>query len=93
MIRDAETGHRLLFIEVPEGGDPHTRKNPLHLDLRPRHGTCQEEVDAVLARGATLVADLRGHHGPGTGWVVLADPEDNEFCILLAESERAVRPA
>ncbi len=88
MIRDAETGHRLLFIEVPEGSLPHTRKNPLHLDLRPRTGTCSEEVAAAVARGATVVADLRGLHGPSTGWVVLADPEGNEFCILLAESEQ-----
>ncbi|BEP12824.1 VOC family protein [Acidothermaceae bacterium B102] len=91
MIRDAENGHRLLFIEVPDGAE-HPRKNPLHLDLRPRHGTCGAETAAVLSRGATLVADLRDHHGPGTGWVVLADPEGNEFCILLAESERA-KPA
>jgi hypothetical protein len=33
------------------------------------------------------VADLRGQHGPGTGWVVLADPEGNEFCILRSEAE------
>ena len=33
MIRDPETGHRLLFIEVP---DVKSVKNRLHLDLRPR---------------------------------------------------------
>ena len=89
MIRDADTGHRLLFIEVPEGEDPHSRKNPLHLDLRPREGACDSETALVLARGATLVADLRGKRGPGTGWVVLADPEGNEFCMLHSEAERA----
>ena len=31
--------------------------------------------------GITLVADHRGIHGPGSGWVVLADPEGNEFCV------------
>ncbi|MBE7324720.1 hypothetical protein IEQ44_08645 [Nocardioides sp. Y6] len=36
---------------------------------------------------ATQVADLRGKYGPGTGWVVLADPEGNEFCILRSEQE------
>jgi hypothetical protein len=33
------------------------------------------------------VADLRGKYGPGSGWVVLADPEGNEFCILRAAAE------
>lgn len=84
MIRDPETGHRLLFIEVP---DDKTVKNRLHLDLRPRVATRDEEVETVLAHGATLVADLRGKYGPGTGWVVLADPEGNEFCMLRSEAE------
>ena len=41
----------------------------------------------VLGLGATLVHDHRGIHGPGTGWVLLADPEGNEFCLLRSESE------
>ncbi len=79
MIEDARSGHRMLFIEVPEAK---TVKNRLHLDLRPRTGSQDEELARLLAAGASQVADLRGHHGPGTGWVVLADPEGNEFCIL-----------
>ncbi|CAI9398813.1 VOC family protein [Nocardioides sp. T2.26MG-1] len=86
MIRDPETGHRLLFIEVPE---EKVGKNRLHLDLRPRSGTRDAEVERLLAHGAVQVADLRGLHGPGTGWVVLADPEGNEFCILRSEGELA----
>lgn len=86
MIRDPETGHRLLFIEVPEDK---TIKNRLHLDLRPRSGTRDEEVERLLAHGAVQVADLRGKYGPGTGWVVLADPEGNEFCLLRSEGELA----
>ena len=31
---------------------------------------------------------MRGNYGPGTGWVVLADPEGNEFCILRSEAEQ-----
>ena len=84
MIRDPETGHQLLFIEVP---DTKTVKNRLHLDLRPRAATRDEEVEGLLAAGATLVADHRGVHGPGTGWVTLADPEGNEFCVLRSEAE------
>jgi len=84
MIRDPETGHRLLFIEVP---DAKSVKNRLHLDLRPRSRTRDEEVETLLAHGATLVADHRGIHGPGSGWVTLADPHGNEFCILRSLAE------
>jgi hypothetical protein len=90
MIVDPESGHRVLFIEVPEAKQA---KNRLHFDLRPRTGTRDEEVVRVLALGATQVADHRGIDGPGTGWVVLADPEGNEFCILRSEAElAATRP-
>ena len=84
LILDPASGHRLLFIEVP---DEKQVKNRLHFDLRPRSGTRDEELERFLSLGATEVADLRGTHGPGTGWVVLADPEGNEFCILRSESE------
>jgi len=87
MILDPETGHRLLFIEVP---DPTPGKNRTHLDLRPRSGsTRDEEVRRLLGIGATQVADHRGQYGPGTGWVVLADPEGNEFCVLRSDAELA----
>ncbi|MFC8734495.1 VOC family protein [Luteimicrobium sp. NPDC057192] len=86
MIRDPETGHRLLFIEVPEAK---ATKNRLHLDLRPRAGSRDDEVERVVGLGAVVVADRRGIHGPGTGWVVLADPEGNEFCVLRSEAEPA----
>jgi hypothetical protein len=86
MIRDPETDHRVLFIEVPEAK---SGKNRLHFDLRPRDRTQAEEVERLLAAGATQVADLRGKYGPGTGWVVLADPEGNEFCILRSPAEIA----
>ena len=85
MILDPATGHRLLFLEVPEGK---SAKNRIHLDLAPRAGTRDEELARLLSIGATEVADLRDTHGPGTGWVVLADPEGNEFCILRSEAER-----
>ena len=39
------------------------------------------------------MADHRGQYGPGTGWVVLADPEGNEFCILRNLAEREAAPA
>ncbi|RCK71284.1 VOC family protein [Desertihabitans brevis] len=84
MILDPGTGHRLLFIEVPDAELPAKR---IHLDVRPRERTRDEEVDWLLAQGATEVADHRGIHGPGTGWVTLADPEGNQFCVLRSPAE------
>ena len=91
MIRDPETGHMVLFIEVAEAK---AGKNRVHFDLRPREITRDEEVERVLGLGATQVWDVRGEHGPGTGWVTLADPEGNEFCILrsLREVEATTEP-
>jgi glyoxalase superfamily protein len=86
MIRDPETGHQLLFIEVP---DDKVVKNRVHLDLRPRAASRDAELEVLVAHGATYVEDHRDEHGPGTGWVTLADPEGNEFCILRSEAERA----
>ncbi len=83
-IHDPETGHEILFIEVPE---PKSVKNRIHFDIRPRSGTRDAEVERLLALGATVVADHRGIHGPGTGWVTLADPEGNEFCVLRSPAE------
>jgi predicted enzyme related to lactoylglutathione lyase len=66
----------LLFLRVP---DPTPGKNRLHLDLRP---TDQErEVDRLIELGAQLVSVGQG---PDVSWVVLADPEGNEFCVLRA---------
>lgn len=88
MIRDPANGHQLLFIEVPE---PKSEKNRVHLDVRPRERTRDEELDRLLGAGATIVADHRGIYGPGSGWVVLADPEGNEFCILRSDAEVAAQ--
>jgi hypothetical protein len=76
-------GPALHFNEVPE---PKSVKNRLHLCLRPDTSR-DTEVERLLSLGASLVADRR--KPDGWGWVVLADPEGNEFCMLLAESERA----
>jgi len=89
MIRDPGTGHQILFIEVP---DAKSVKNRLHFDLSPREGTRDQEIERVRGLGATEVSDHRGQYGPGTGWVVFADPEGNEFCILRSESEVAAGP-
>ncbi|KGN33632.1 glyoxalase [Knoellia sinensis KCTC 19936] len=87
MILSPDGRERVLFIEVPEGK---TVKNRLHFDLVPTDRTRDEEVERLLAHGATVVNDLRDHPegGPGAGWVTMADPEGNEFCILRSYDER-----
>ncbi|HJQ07837.1 MAG TPA: VOC family protein [Nocardioides sp.] len=91
MIVDPDgVGPQVLFIEVP---DEKVVKNRVHFDLRPRERTRDDEVAWALTQGATQVEDHRGKYGPGTGWVVLADPEGNEFCILRSEAEVAAAPA
>jgi predicted enzyme related to lactoylglutathione lyase len=63
----------LLFVPVTE---TKTVKNRLHLDFRPQDRDA--EVERLIALGATRVDISQGH----VSWVVLADPEGNEFCIL-----------
>ena len=63
----------------------------LHLDVRPRERDQVDEVAWLLDHGATEVADRRGKYGPGTGWVTLADPEGNQFCVLSSRAELAAR--
>lgn len=83
MIIDPHGPQRLLFIEVP---DSKQVKNRLHLDLVPTDRTRDEEIERVVALGATPIADLR--RVDGTGWLVLGDPEGNEFCVLRSDAER-----
>ncbi len=68
---------------MPEGK---VVKNRIHLDLQP-DTTRDAEVARLLDLGATLVGD---HRRPdGTGWVTLADPAGNEFCVERSTAERA----
>lgn len=66
----------LLFARVPERKEV---KNRLHLDLRPDDQAA--EVKRLEALGATRVSVGQG---PEVTWVVMADPDGNEFCILRA---------
>jgi hypothetical protein len=72
------TGTHLGFFKVPEGK---TIKNRLHLDLRPADQAA--EVERLIGLGAKKVDIGQGSQT----WVVLADPEGNEFCVL-----RTLRP-
>jgi hypothetical protein len=84
-IPPLERGPGLIFVPVPEGK---TVKNRLHIDLAPspdadQEGADQEaEVRRLEALGATR-ADV-GQDPEQVSWVVMADPEGNEFCVLSA---------
>ena len=67
--------------------EPKQVKNRVRLDLVPLERRRDEEVDRLLGVGARVVADKR--RPDGAGWVVLADPEGNEFCIERSDVERA----
>ena len=66
---------RMLFLDVPDGK---TIKNRLHIDLSP-HG-CDQATE--LARLKSLGAKEIDIGQGDQHWVVLADPEGNEFCLL-----------
>ena len=70
----------LLFLRVPEAK---SGKNRLHLDLRPKDQAL--EVARLEALGARRV-DIG--QGAGVSWVVLADPDGNEFCLLRALTDQ-----
>ncbi|NNE12167.1 MAG: VOC family protein [Ilumatobacter sp.] len=74
---DGETGPKMVFQRV---ADPQTdTKNRLHLDI-----VVGDEIDAEVERLAGLGARaLTGRVDEvGTAWVVMADPEGNEFCVV-----------
>lgn len=69
------SGPGLLFQKVPE---PKRIKNRAHIDISPRDREQQEEVERILELGAKTVDIGQGEQT----WVVMADPEGNEFCVL-----------
>jgi len=67
-------GARLYFTTVPE---PKAVKNRIHLDLLPLDGDQRAEVARLTGLGARVLDD----QPPGASWIVMADPEGNEFCL------------
>ena len=84
LVWDQETAIRSPHggPEIAWGGPPlmpKTRKDRLHFDLAPpAHGDRQAEVDRLVSLGATRLDIGQGE----VDWVVLADPDGNEFCAL-----------
>ena len=72
----AENGPTLTFVPVP---DEKRTKNRVHIDVNPVGCDQDEEVARLIGLGARRVDIAQGAEKP---WVVLADPEGNEFCVL-----------
>jgi hypothetical protein len=69
----------LSFVTVPERKSV---KNRIHIDVNPSSADQAAEVERLLGLGARR-ADVG--QGPDVSWVVLADPEGNEFCVLASQ--------
>src|SRR5215467_7501801 len=69
----AEGGIRLYFVAVPE---PKVVKNRIHLDVIPP-GNQQQEIARLVELGASVA----GNQPADAGWVIMLDPEGNEFCV------------
>ena len=94
-ISDRSDGPEHFYVELegPPGAGPSllllrttdtkSVKNRLHIDVNATDRTQDEEVERILGLGATR-ADIG--QGEQT-WVVLADPEGNEFCVLRSTVE------
>ena len=74
-VRACVSAPTLTFARVPEAK---TVKNRLHIDVSPIDRAQEAEVERLLALGAQRVDIGQGEQR----WVVLADPEGNEFCVL-----------
>lgn len=79
---DRHTYPGLVFVPVPE---EKTVKNRLHIDLNPDDQAA--EVERLIGLGATRVEVGQSAADPPVRWVVLADPEGNEFCVLTAREQ------
>ncbi len=76
-IQSPAGGTKIAWGGPPES--PKTGKNRHHLDLAPPAGGDQHaEVDRLVSLGATRIDVGQGK----VNWVVMADPEANEFCVL-----------
>lgn len=71
----------IAFVRVPEAK---TIKNRVHIDVSPVDREQDAEVERILGLGATRVDVGQGDE---VSWVVLADLEGNEFCVLKTRRE------
>jgi Glyoxalase-like domain len=79
-------GPRIFIQQVPE---PKTAKNRLHLDVRAavglhgdkRMSALEAECERLVARGATKLYRIEPNPPLENGFITMADPEGNEFCL------------
>jgi predicted enzyme related to lactoylglutathione lyase len=75
LLPDGRPGPKLLLQQVPE---PKSAKNRMHLDIDA--ADIEAEAARLEALGATRVEHDQIHEH-GTSWILMADPEGNEFCV------------
>jgi predicted enzyme related to lactoylglutathione lyase len=78
LLPNGRPGPKLLLQQVPE---PKTAKNRMHLDIETPD--IETEATRLEALGAQRVQDEQLHEH-GTTWILMTDPEGNEFCVCDA---------
>jgi predicted enzyme related to lactoylglutathione lyase len=87
LVPNGRPGPKLLLQQVPE---PKTTKNRMHLDIE------TPDIEAEAARLERLGA-RRARPGAiqehGSTWILMTDPEGNEFCVCDAGAGSGIRPS
>ncbi|MDO5501635.1 MAG: VOC family protein [Actinomycetia bacterium] len=74
-LRSGPVAPSLVFVRVPE---PKSGKNRLHFDISP----IDDDQDGEVSRLESLGARATDLAPAGASWVVMIDPEGNEFCVV-----------
>jgi predicted enzyme related to lactoylglutathione lyase len=82
LLPDGRPGPKLLLQQVPE---PKTTKNRMHLDIEV--ADIETEASRLEALGARRVRDDHIHEH-GSTWILMTDPEGNEFCVCDSGADR-----
>ena len=83
LLPNGRPGPKVLLQQVPE---PKTAKNRMHLDIDAVD--IEAEASRLQALGARRVVDDQIHEH-GTNWILMTDPEGNEFCVCVGGSNEA----
>jgi hypothetical protein len=68
------------YLELDKAAGAKTVKNRMHLDVAPQKSEDRAAAVKQLQEAGAVPADIG--QGSDVPWVVLADPEGNEFCVL-----------
>ncbi|MEU0518429.1 VOC family protein [Streptosporangium sp. NPDC006007] len=91
-----DTGPSGCWVDLPQGNQPsrilflHSDKTPgvgsrLHMHLNPGEVSLAREVARLIDLGATVISEHR--RVDDIGWIVMADPDGNEFCVDSSDAE------